>query len=58
MDECHLVDEAEAAITVSNRVMSRAVKRVILPCQNGYYDSNIKVLLLVVKEIEKLRYHY
>ena len=24
---------------------------VILPCQSGYYDSNIKVLLIVVKEI-------
>ena len=35
----------------------RPVKRVILPCQNGYYDSNIKVLLIVVKEIKRLRYH-
>ena len=24
----------------------------ILPCQNGYYDNNIKVLLIVVKEVE------
>ena len=30
---------------------------VILPCQNGYYDSNIKVLLIVVQEITILRYH-
>ena len=30
---------------------------VILLCQNGYYDRNIKVLLIVVKYIEKLRYH-
>ena len=28
---------------------------VILPCQNGYYDSNVKVLLIVVKEVKKLR---
>ena len=35
----------------------RPVKRVILPCQNGYYDSNIKVLLIVVEEVKKLRYH-
>ena len=25
--------------------------RVLLPCQNGYYDSNIKVLLIVVKVV-------
>ena len=26
---------------------------VILPCRNGYYDNNIKVLLIVVEEVEK-----
>ena len=30
---------------------------VVLPCRNGYYDSNIKVLLIVVKEFKRLRYH-
>ena len=30
-----------------------AVKRVILPCQHGYYDSNIEVLSIVVKEVKK-----
>ena len=34
---------------------SRAVSRVILPCQNGYYDSDIEVLFIVVKE--SIRYH-
>ena len=27
--------------------------RVILLCPNGCYDSNIKVLLIVVKEVKK-----
>ena len=34
-----------------------ATTLVILPCQNGYYDSNTKVLLIVVKEVKRLRYH-
>ena len=32
----------------------RPVRRVILPCQNGYYDSNIKVLLTGVEEVNVL----
>ena len=32
------------------------VNRIILPCQNGYYNSNIKVLSIVVKVAKKLRY--
>ena len=34
-----------------------AATLVILPCQNRYSDSNSKALLIVVKEIRKLRYH-
>ena len=33
----------------------RPVKRVILPCQVGYYDSNIEVSSIVVKEVKKIR---
>ena len=39
------------------QVPRRQVPRVILPCQNGYDDNNIKLFLIVVKEVRKLRYH-
>ena len=34
----------------------RPLNRTILPCQNGYYNSNVKVLSIVVKVVKKLRY--
>ena len=36
---------------------SRPLNRIILPCQDGYYNSNIKVLSIVAKVAKKLRYY-
>ena len=59
---CSLVCGLSAAVVVAARHMPQVdcrdeMPRRILPCQDGYYNSNIKVLVMVVKIVKKLRYY-